>query len=444
MHNPNGLEVEHSSLDRDSQLNAADQVTGRTVAWIEECIRRFPKREACSDDEQRMLRWIEGRLKSLGLQTQSQAFLASVNLYRVILAHVVLALVGLGAFYFSRWGWFALCCHAGAALLYVLESNKKFPLLRCLFPKRPTSNVWGTIGPPPSRRISHRIVLLAHVDAAPTGLMFHPFFVRSAAKSLLPQPFAAITKRQMLLLVICFIAIALIDVVYLATGYIMVINCGIAAVVLLICAWLLGELAFWPRIVPGANDNLTGCAAVMAIAERIKITSPDNVEWWFVFNAAEESGNCGAREFVKTVAKSWDRDNTLVLAIDSVGSGDLQYHVEGEFVPLPLDTRVLSALHAAARQSSQWSNLAPYYAPAGATDAAPFIRAGFQAVAFARIDAELGAPSNYHRPSDVASNLNAEAIDSTIEFVLAVCNTWVQARESSAQTNKHETPSINR
>ena len=412
------------------------------VHGIDGIAKKFPAREAGSQDEKRAMDALACSLRALQLPVDGQVFSATANLYQVILAHIALGIAGnvLLSAGVSAIG--ALACHSAAAALYCLESNKLFPLLRWLLPHRQSLNQWGVLSPR-SGQIQSRVVLLGHVDAAPTGVLFSESIVRLSAKSLLPEFLACIVRRPLLLLVLSFVAMAGIDILFLTTGYLMSINLGIATLLQMFAVSLLWEPAFVRKIVPGANDNLSGCAATLTLAHRFTQHPPEHTEFWFVLNGAEESGNCGARYLLKTVGKHWDRENTLVVAIDSIGKGQLKYHVEGEFYGLPIDPRVLKALKNVSARSPQWRDLEAFHAPAGATDAAPFLRSGFQSVAITRIDSELGVPAHYHLPSDNAANLNAVDLASTIDFVEALCLEWLRARQPCTETIAHAEAALN-
>lgn len=60
--------------------------------------------------------------------------------------------------------------------------------------------------------------------------------------------------------------------------------------------------------------------------------------------------------------------------------------------------------------------MTPYEIPSGATDAWPFLVAGFESLGITCIDPSLGAPRNYHLPTDDADHLDAAAFERTFAF----------------------------
>lgn len=59
--------------------------------------------------------------------------------------------------------------------------------------------------------------------------------------------------------------------------------------------------------------------------------------------------------------------------------------------------------------------------PVGATDALPFLRRGYEAAALTCIDPTIGAPRNYHHPTDTAENVSPEELRRAIDFAERLC-----------------------
>ena len=68
------------------------------------------------------------------------------------------------------------------------------------------------------------------------------------------------------------------------------------------------------------------------------------------------------------------------------------------------------------REHPSLGEVPPYEIPSGATDAWPFLIAGFESMGITCIDEALGAPRNYHLPSDTADNLDAPAFERSFLF----------------------------
>jgi Zn-dependent M28 family amino/carboxypeptidase len=72
---------------------------------------------------------------------------------------------------------------------------------------------------------------------------------------------------------------------------------------------------------PGANDNATGVATALEVADRLRSHQLPNMEVVLVFPGGEEAGNTGMRAWAHRYAKQLDPARTLVIGLDSLGSG---------------------------------------------------------------------------------------------------------------------------
>jgi Zn-dependent M28 family amino/carboxypeptidase len=72
---------------------------------------------------------------------------------------------------------------------------------------------------------------------------------------------------------------------------------------------------------PGANDNATGVATVLELASRLREDRLPGTEVLLVFPGGEEVGNAGMRAWIKGDGRRLDAARTLVINLDSLGSG---------------------------------------------------------------------------------------------------------------------------
>ena len=100
---------------------------------------------------------------------------------------------------------------------------------------------------------------------------------------------------------------------------------------------------------PGANDNATGCAAVMAIARYLKDMTCRNAVVTIVFFDEEESGLFGARAFAPTLQPAnvlavhtidqvgWDNDNDTRFELEMPTSAlEAEYRAAAMVVGVPV------------------------------------------------------------------------------------------------------------
>ncbi len=248
------------------------------------------------------------------------------------------------------------------------------------------ANVVGHIPAAGPRRGT--LVLVAHHDAARTGLIWHPR---------LRGPGADRRRRT-----------RAIDP-YLAPA---------AAALLAHRTWL-GRAVLWlgiaseldvatSRTVPGASDNATGVAAVLALAERWAADPLDGVEVVCALVGSEESGMAGMRAFLR--ARALDPASTLVLGLDTLGAGE-PIVLEGEWAVLR------------ARYRPQDLALVPAEVPrwtiGGWTDPVLALHAGLAAISLLSIGPE-GAFTDYHLPSDTADRVDRRSVERCVEIAAGV------------------------
>jgi hypothetical protein len=184
----------------------------------------------------------------------------------------------------TRLRWLALA-------LYELEASGRWQPLRALLPKGEGANVVARVPARGERR--RTVVVVAHHDAQYTGLIWHPAVTRARGSGPAGLGLA--------------LAIAL--------G-----GTRVGKALLAVSGALLLEVALRRRTVPGANDNATGVALVIALAERLAAETPEHVETVLVSNGCEESGMGGMRAFL--AAHSFDPETTFVLGVDTLGCGE--------------------------------------------------------------------------------------------------------------------------
>ncbi len=339
---------------------------------------------------------IATRLAKAGYTIARRPFRFPRHIYGSLALHFGLALLLAASPLAGVPTWAAAIGHLVVALSFYSEAVWRRHLLRRLWPRIATENVLATrpsVGP--ARR---RVVLVAHVDSAFTGLMFHPALVRLIAAPP-PRPLGFLRKQLALPFASLFVLAAL-ELAGVGPAWWTLALCVPAFLVFA----LNGEIVLRNRPVPGAADNLTGCAALVALAEAwAERELPDDVELVFAFTGAEEAGTGGATELARTMG--WDRETTQVLALDTLSNGTLFALEEGELFRVPMPEALFDAAQAAARDAGLD---APerYTIPAGATDALPFLVEGYPALALTCIDPEQHAPRNYHHPNDTVANVD--------------------------------------
>ena len=73
---------------------------------------------------------------------------------------------------------------------------------------------------------------------------------------------------------------------------------------------------------PGANDNASGVAGVLAVAARLARDRPAGLEVVVLLCGCEESGMGGMAAWMRAEGRALDSATTLVVGLDTVGSGE--------------------------------------------------------------------------------------------------------------------------
>jgi aminopeptidase YwaD len=163
------------------------------------------------------------------------------------------------------------------------------------------------------------------------------------------------------------------------------------------------EMGFTVR--PGADDNASGTAAVLALARRLAV-HPARRTIVLVNFDAEETGLFGSRAFVEHLPVEKD-SIAFMINLDMVGRlRGRQLLVDGSVASDWLRTVVDSAAHAAGVHTG----FTPGFA--SRSDHGSFARAGIPAISLF-----TGYHSDYHRVSDIASRVDGPGIAKIVDVV---------------------------
>jgi acetylornithine deacetylase/succinyl-diaminopimelate desuccinylase-like protein len=281
---------------------------------------------------------------------------------------------------------------------------------RALSEKRTTWNVVAEAGDPDADRT---LVVMAHHDAAPTGFIFDDSGQR-IANDLAPDVIEAIdTALPMWWPVIGGPALSALGAL---TG-----RRGLAAAGLVLSAGSAASFAdiARDRIVPGANDNLTGVAVLMAVAESLQAEPVEGVRVLLASCGAEEVLQGGVYAFVERHLKPLDPGRTLVLNIDTVGCPRLIL-IEGEGPVVMEDYCGPEFRDLIARVAEDAGiELRRGMRARTSTDAVVPSHAGYPTATIGSMNAWKGL-DNYHKPTDVPENVDYATVEDAARLAEAV------------------------
>ena len=159
------------------------------------------------------------------------------------------------------------------------------------------------------------------------------------------------------------------------------------------------------KLVPGANDNLSGVAVLSSLARSLAADPPpEGLRVILLSTGSEESFLEGMHAFSRRHFGDLPKDTTRFISVDTVGSPRLA-PLEGEGMlwmnEYPKD--FLALLKEEAERLGV--DLVPNLRFRNATDGVVPLRRGYPAVALGSVD-EFKIPTNYHWPTDTADRVD--------------------------------------
>jgi hypothetical protein len=376
-----------------------------------EALCRFDRTSA-SHGERAAAEWVQSRLQGIGLETQIEEFHFYPDYWTVWGAHAVGAYL---AARLARGG--RRRALAAAALSSFLAASfwgdltSAYYWLRDRFPARLSYNVLARLPNPKASRV---VIISAHHDAAHSGTVFHPALQRWAIKrsgtssgklpSIMRLPFAGLL-------------LAAGGAAGRALGlprWLMALPLRIGGTISLLTTAAMVDIGRSPTV-PGANDDASGVAVLLALAEDLQREPPEDLELWFLSTGCEEGILGGMLNFVSRHRPELERDRHLFLNLEMLGT-ERTIYMEGEgFLRLfPYDPGAV-ALAAQVAQEPDFRGVEGVTSPL-ATDALVPTRRGLAAITIASMPPP-DSLAHYHWPSDTPDNVDVASVERGFLFV---------------------------
>jgi Zn-dependent M28 family amino/carboxypeptidase len=170
---------------------------------------------------------------------------------------------------------------------------------------------------------------------------------------------------------------------------------------------------------PGANDNASGVAALVTLAELLREEPPPGARVLLVSCGGEEALQEGIRPFMERHGHELDPAVTRFLNLETVGSPRL-IMLEGEgpiWMEDYADPRFRDAVEAAARANG--IDLERGFRARASTDSVIPSRAGHPTATLTSIT-EWGALAHYHLPTDTADNVDHSTVERAARLAYAL------------------------
>lgn len=366
-------------------------------------------RASCSPGEHEAAEWIATELRKLGAA-------ADVERHQIHGTYWwPLGLTSAGGIAAARLGRrgrtvTGMLVGALATALVIDELGAGRRWLRRVLPKRTTANVVAWMGDPDAEQT---LLLVAHHDAAHTGIFFNPAISEWLGQKLsnpdagrpreLPAPNVPIAIGP-------------------ALGALAALSCSrrLAAAAELFCGGIIASFAHIANspTVPGANDNLTGVAVLLAVARALAEKPVHGLRVGLVSTGAEESLMEGMRAFAERHFPALPNESTRVLCVDAVGSPYLVLvEAEGMLEVRPYDSAFKGIIATCARDAGV--ELTRGYVMRLGTDGYLALRHGLPAACLMSVN-DYGVASNYHWPTDAPDRLDYRTLGDAARLCEAV------------------------
>ena len=361
-----------------------------------------------SDAERRAAGHLERRLRDLGREVRVEPVEVMPRYELVHLIHVGAAIVGSVLLTVTPLVGTIVLLATATSLFADLIGGVH--LARRLTPRRASQNVVS----PEDGGKPGTLVLVAHYDAARTGAPFgrRTSELRARIGHRIRRPIGLL--EPVFWSVIVLLACGGLRLIGVHPGPVVLVQ-FIATAILIVSVPLLADIAF-SGPVPGANDNASGVATVLRLAERYG----EDLEYfdvWVLFTGAGEGPLLGIRRWLRAHRRELDTSRTAFLCIDEVGLGTVRYLTkEGFAIAYPYHRSLLQLCRQVEDedQEDRRYGVRPLVSRS-VTDAFAARRAGFPAVTVTCRNA-LDYTPHHHLASDVPHNIDGDALDRAYRF----------------------------
>ena len=397
-----------------------DEATLREVVQALAPIERL----AGSEGERHAAEWIAQRLTAAGCvaAVEEERFHDG---YARVMSPLAGASAALGVAALARPRLRRLAGAAAAAVTATIADDISNGLRLFRKAATPTKLTWNAVATCGDAAAPRTLVVLAHHDAARTGTIFD-----DRTQRWLGERFPGLLERLDTSIPLWWTLLAAPGMVSVGAlrNHRGTLAGGVAGS--LLAAVVFEEIARSP-VVPGANDNLTAVAVLVALAERLRMEPIPGLRVMLASCGAEEVVQGGIYGFARRHFPALDRDRTWFLNLETIGSPKLillegegpvvmeDYHDRGF---RDLIARVAHGAGIPLRRGMRARN---------STDAVLPSRAGYPTATIASMD-RYKALSNYHLMSDTPENVDYRTVRQALVVTEAVArelgaNPWIGA-----------------
>jgi hypothetical protein len=378
-------------------------------AWLRGLVEPLSSihRPTASPGERRAAEWLLERLRELGVDGEIELETVHGTFWWPLgLAAATGVAAGVATLRGHRAAGAALAAIAGAAAVDDLPPGGR--RLRSLLPQRTATTVVGQLGPAAAERT---VVLVAHHDAAHAGLIYHPA-IPEFVFGRLPWLIERLDTSPPLMAPA--VLVPLLVGTGAMTGNRTLVKAGMALAAG--SATALADIGSRDTV-PGANDNATGVAALIAVAHTLRERPPEDLRVLLV-STSEEALCEGMQRFCQRHLPELPRESTFFLTLDTLGSPHLLVlRGEGMIRMREYPERSLVLLDGVAEELG--IPLYPNLRLRNATDGIFPLAAEYECASLCSCT-DLKQPANYHWPTDVPENVDYGTLADAVRLTEAV------------------------
>lgn len=380
-------------------------MTSSAMTHLEHLAVDIGARGSTTPQEKDAARYAKEEFGSLGLETHWEEFTSPTTGWR---PYSIASIIGLITIIAVFLGGFVAAGISGILMLLttasvLFELNFQPNLLRLLIPNGKSQNVWARI--PSKGPSTNRILILGHIDTHRT-----PWVFTSLGRIKLLKIVTTLGTISFVLSTIIFIILVFFDFPTLR---------WLCLIFIPIYLTVLG-LTWQPDRTPftqGANDNASGAAIVLSLAQQISKSPLDNSEVWALCTGCEEVGSFGAQEFIKQ-HKS-ELQSNYAINIDNVGgsgAGVCYTSTEGMIIPLKPSPELFSLADEIRTDNPELNAYSLPFTTLN-TDGTCLMTNKIPTISFVGLTPE-GIIPNWHQVSDTFDQVDKTPVENTEAFIM--------------------------
>lgn len=388
------------------------EMTNYAAREVKRVIKDIGPRESGEESERKAQQYVADSMKDFCDSVETEQFTLHPKAFMGwVVVDVVLMLISICCLILANTGLFESLENIFVIAATVLSALAIFfmtgeflfykQLLDPFFPKRESCNVICTRNA--EEKAERRIIFAGHIDSA-----YEWRYTHLGGGKLLKKVIALAIGAMVINLIMDVLSFFDISC-YLDKG--ILILAAVTVIPVLMAAFFVN----WKLVVPGANDNLTGVFASMAVLRFMEHNNIrfKNTEVAAVSTGCEEAGLRGAKAFAKKHAS--DDIETVIIAVDTLRDFEyLSIYNKDMSGTVKLDSSVAAMLKKASETAGLDLPFANVYF--GSSDAAAFKQGGMKSAALCAMDP---TPAKYyHTREDTADNMNLKTIEAGVNILI--------------------------